>query len=447
MIRELDASVTAEFEDLGEISLKNIVRPVAAYRTYSIDRNSGSNKAAPFHEKPVVAVLPFDNMSEVPGQQYFADGITENIITNLSRFRDLSIIARNSTFAYRGKAISIDKIGLQLGARYILEGSVQRTADRVRVTAQLIEAATGKHLWAGRYDRQVEDIFAVQDEIAETIVGTLASGYGGRISKAWEGRPDRAGVRSFQAFDRFLLGMQSFDLFTRESVVHARELFLETIQLDPQYAKALAKLAWTHIIDVLYGWSSSEERSWELAWEFANRAVVSDDDEPWGHWARAGCYVNQRQHDRAITEFEHAIALNPNDADVLSDMAWCLSYAGRAKDAIELALRAIRLNPHYPSWYSLQLGAIYFDARLYEKAVATFEALPSLETALARLYLAASYAALDQVNDARQTLDTAREIDSRVTISHWTSPQQAPYRRHEDVEHFRHFLAKAGVPQ
>ena len=442
--------VGADFENAGEHEMKNIAKPVRIYRwtdgaTDPQPVTPGAEDALPLPDKPSIAVLPFDNMSGDPEQEYFSDGITENIITDLSRFRDLIVIARNSTFAFKGMGANIQDVSRELGARYILEGSVQRSTDRVRITAQLIDGHTGGHLWAERYDRQLEDIFAVQDDVTEMIVGTLASGYGGRLRKAWQRRTERKATENFQAFDCFMRAMDTVN-FTKDDTRRAGELFEEAIRLDPNYAKAYAKLAWVHIIDAAYGWSEDYDGSMAKGLEFATKSLEADDSESWAHWALAGYYWNNGRHDLALSELDEAIELNPNDAEVLTDIGLCLSYAGRAEEGLESAHKAMRINAHSPEWFLMQLGQIYFDARQYEQAVTTLENLRSLETTLTRLYLAASHAALDQSSKAEEAIERVLELDPLATLEKWANVNLAPYADQKDLEHFRENLRKAGLP-
>ncbi len=442
--------VGADFENAGEHEMKNIAKPVRIYRwtdgaTDPQPVTPGAEDALPLPDKPSIAVLPFDNMSGDPEQEYFSDGITENIITDLSRFRDLIVIARNSTFAFKGMGANIQDVSRELGARYILEGSVQRSTDRVRITAQLIDGHTGGHLWAERYDRQLEDIFAVQDDVTEMIVGTLASGYGGRLRKAWQRRTERKATENFQAFDCFMRAMDTIH-FNKDDIRRAGELFEEAIRLDPNYAKAYAKLAWVHIIDAAYGWSEDYDGSMAKGLEFATKSLEADDSESWAHWALAGYYWNNGRHDLALSELDEAIELNPNDAEVLTDIGLCLSYAGRAEEGLESAHKAMRINAHSPEWFLMQLGQIYFDARQYEQAVTTLENLRSLETTLTRLYLAASHAALDQSSKAEEAIERVLELDPLATLEKWANVNLAPYADQKDLEHFRENLRKAGLP-
>ncbi len=446
VFEQIQGKLSFAFDDLGNHTLKNIVGPVRVYRLSG--RTAGPSRVAPGRElpaKPSIAVLPFVNMGGDAKQDYFADGITENIITSLSRFRDLFVIASNSSFAYRGKATKIQEVSRELGVRFVLEGSVQRSGDRIRITAQLIDGATGGHLWVEHYDRNTKDLFKVQDEVTETIVGTLGTSYGGRLRKAWRGRTEGADTRSLQAFDQFQRGVELADRFTREDCWAAREFLRKAIELDPNYGRAYAKLAWLHLFDVMYGWSENAGESLAQAREFAALAVRRDDDEAWGHWALGACNLLNGNVDRAIPEYQRAVELNPNDADVLANYGSCLSYAGRATEGLEVEHRAMRLNPHFPEWYLVMLGQIYFDLRRYEDAIGTLERLCATDTSSAFLYLAASQAASGRVDDARKTFGRAMEIDPRATVKQ--SISLFPYKNSADLEHFLSGLRKAGRPE
>jgi adenylate cyclase len=435
------------FDDLGAHEVKNIATPVHVFRV-QVD---ASSVAVPFAMplpcvKPSIAVLPFTNMSRDTSEDYFADSITENIITNLSRFRDLAVIARHSTFAYKGKRVTIREVSRALGVRYILEGSVQMSGSRVRIVAQLIDGDSSEHLWTERYDRPAENVFAVQDEVTETIVGTLATGYGGRLRKAWRGRAIGAGQRQFQAFDYFLRGIEHEDRFTKEDNRRARQYFGKAARLDPHYAKAIAKLAWSHTFDALFGWSSDSDKSWAKALKFATMSVKRDDDEAWGHWALGGYYLFRGQLDLAYSEYRRAIDLNPNDADILADFAYCLSYSGQPDKSLEMVKRAMRLNPHYPEWYAEALGHAQYESRKYKHAAATLTNLRTIDTVLVHLYAAASYAALGHVEAAQTSIRRALAIDPQANLERWTRSEKTPYKSAKDLERFRYHLRKAGLP-
>jgi adenylate cyclase len=438
--------IATDFDDLGAQALKNIAEPVHAYRVIGTPRVSAA-AAGSHDDKPSIALMPFINMSGDPTQDYISDGITENIIAGLSRFRDLLVIASNSTFAYKGKAVRIQDVSRALGVRFVLEGSVQKSSDRIRITAQLIDGMTGQHLWSERYDRGVEDIFAVQDDVTEMIVSRLATAYGGRLRKAWQGRTANIGLQSLRAYDYHQRGMDTYNRFSKDNVVEARIWFQKAIELDPGYGKPYAKIAWTHMTDVNMGWSGNVADSLAKAQEFANLAIAHDDDEGWGHWALAGYHLYRGQHDRAISEYKRAIELNPNDADVLNDFGQCLSYAGRAAEGVQVVRKAMRLNPHHPEYWEMQFGPILFDARQYEEAIATLESLHSLDTIFAWLYLAASHAALGHEEQARDTVARIHGLDPSATLAQCTAPSMAPYKNPADLQHFRENLRKAGLPE
>jgi adenylate cyclase len=433
-------------EDLGERTLKNIARPVQVYR---VSATAAPTRASPAAiESPLsIAVLPFDNMSGTPEQGYIGDGIAENVITDLSRFRDLTVIARNSSFAYKGRSTRVQDIRRELGVDYILEGSVRRAGDRIRITAQLVETATGRHVWAERYDRHVDDLFAVMDDVTERIVGTLGTTYGGRLRKAAGERAAGAGPTSFRAFDHFVQGMEQLNRFTKESVVRAIAHFDQAVAINPRYAKADAKIAWSHLTDLFFGWSADEAVSAARAHAAAEAAVRADDAEAWSHWALAGCAMYRRQHDSALAAMRRAVELNPNDADVLTDMGLFCTYGGRAEEGLGFALKAMRINPHYPEYYAAQLGQIYFDARRYEDAVRTLESVRTLDTPVMRVYLAASHAALGHDDATRATVARLLADEPAATVAHWTSPVLAPYRDDRDREHLAQHLRKAGLPE
>ena len=443
----IGTKVKVRLEELGTQSLKNIAEPVRAYRVVGTPTVVVA-ASKPVTEKPSIAVLPFANLSGDATQNYIGDGITENIITDLARFHDLFVIASNSTFAFKGKPVKIQEVSRELGVLYVLEGSAQISGDRVRISAQLIEGATGRHLWAERYDRRTEDIFALQEDIAEKIVGALATAYGGRLRKAWQKRGAALGARNLQALDYFLRGMEFLNRFNREDNKRAQEAFCKAFELEPNYGKPIAKLAISHMIDVVWGWSKDPTKSWDEAWKLVNLALERDDDEPWCHWALSVYYLNKLgDHDRALSEMQKALELNPGDADVMIDHAWILNYIGRTQEAVEWALKAMRLNPHYPEWYVMQLGPIYYDARRYDDAIRTIESLRNFETIWTDFYLAASHAQLGHETQARRALQGALKFDPQATISAWITAENVPYRDSSYSEHLREGLRKAGLPE
>ena len=343
---------------------------VAASLAYAVVQKWRADALVSLGDKPSIAVLPFVNMTGDHAQDYLSDGITENIITGLSRFRDLSVISSESTFAYKGKALRIQDVASELRVAFVLEGSVQKSSTRVTITAQLIDGLTGAHLWAERFDRNVEDVATVLDDLTEKIVVALAAGYRGRLSKAWRRRAERTSRRISRPMIIFSAVWNAFD-FTKGFSATAIKWFEKAIERDPSYGKPYAKIAWAHLVDVWLGWSEDPSFSMAEALKFATAAIQHDDDEAWGYWALAGYHSFGGDHDRAISEYQRALELNPNDADVLNDFGLCLSYAGRATEGVEVVHKAMRLNPHYPDYWVMQLGPIYFNARRYEDAIST----------------------------------------------------------------------------
>lgn len=444
----VEGKLACGFDFLGEQQVKNIAKPVRVYRVRSdikpISQPSASGPSLP--NKPSIAVLPFVNMTGDHAHDYLGDGITENIITGLSRYRDLSVIASYSTFSYKGKALKIQDVARELGVRFVLEGSVQKSSTRVTITAQLIDGLSGVHLWAERFDRGVEDITTVLDELTEIIVAELATTYGGRLGKAWRGRVERTSPQNFQAYDYFQRGIDVFNLFTKGCTATAIQWFEKAIDRDPSYGKPYAKIAWAHLVDVWLGWSEDTEFSMAEALKFATAAIQHDDDEAWGYWAMAGYHMFGGDHDRAISAYQRALELNPNDADVLNDFGQCLSFAGRATEGLEIVHKAMRLNPHYPVYWIMQLGPIYFDARRYEDAISTLEKLHSKEIGI-QLYLAASQAALGHTDQARATMASVIELDPLATLERLAPTFLAPYKNASDRDHLRENLVKAGLPE
>lgn len=431
------------------------VAPIAASATVEPDvQNEGPSDDPPLTlpANPSIAVLPFTNLSADPEQEIFADGLTEDIITDLSRFRDLFVIASNSCFVYKGMAVRIQEVSHELGVQYVLEGSVQKSGGQVRISVQLIDGRTARHLWAQRYDRELEDLFKVQNEITQMVVGTLASGYGGRLRKAWQTEAIRAAAggqrarpRSILAFDCFMRGLDSVDQSTWEGLMKGRELFRRAVELDPGYSRAWGKLAWTYLLELADGWADDPAGTLKQARAHALRGIDADDNESWAHWPLSAYYFHSGRFDLGLVELEKAVELNPNDADILVDHGYYLSYLGRAKEGLAIALKAMRLNPHYPEWYVVNLIQIYYDAGEYENAIAAFARLHT-ETALALVYLSASYAALDRLDEARTSVARLSTLDPGATLKKWTNPTISPYKLPEDSDRFRKDLQKAGLP-
>lgn len=366
------------FENMGKREVKNIDRPVRVWRwapdAATAAPGSGEEPAAlPLPDKPSIAVLPFDNMSGDPQQEYFADGITEDIITGLSRFHTLFVIARNSTFVYKGRGVRVPDVGRELGVRYVVEGSVRKSERRVRVNAQLVDAETGKHVWAERYDRDLDDIFAVQDEITQAVVSTLP----GRLESAgWE-RAKRKRTANMTAYDYVLLGLERFNRFSRDDNLQARRMFQAAIGLDASYARAHALLASTYIWD-LFIYAESDQ-SLDLAFEAAGTALTLDDEDGWSNAILGFALFLRGQDEEAEIQFRRAVSLNPNDADAIAFMANALTYLGQWEEALECIVKAKRINPFPPAYYHWYHALALYSAREYAQAIRAIKRIRSLD--------------------------------------------------------------------
>ncbi len=346
----------AGFADTGEKNLKNITRPVRVWQWLPVALASTAPAAAdaplPLPNKPSIAVLPFDNMSGDPEQEYFSDGISEDIITGLSALRWLFVIARNSSFTYKGRAVDVKDVARDLGVRYVLEGSVRKAGERVRVTAQLIEATTGNHVWAHRYDRHLDDIFDLQDEITQTIVGAIEP----ELAVAERERVVREKPNSFDAWDRYQRGLWHHYRFTKEDNAEAQTLFRQAIELDPSLSRAYADLAHAGYWDVLLGFTDEPEATLEWADEAGRKALTLDDKDPVAHWALGRVRVLRGDLDRAIAELDTAIHINPSYAHAYYGLSFAQTLAGMTDEALENNKMAIRLSPHDPSLWTFYAG-------------------------------------------------------------------------------------------
>ncbi len=396
-------------------------------------------------------MLHFDNMSGDQEQTYFSDGITEDIITELSRFRTLFVIARNSSFTFRDKDVDVKEVGQKLGVQYVVEGSVRKAANRVRITAQLVDTETGHHLWAERYDRELEDIFAVQDEITQTIVSILP----GRLEDAGRERAQRKLTANMTAYDFVLLGMERLRRLTRETNIEARDLFQMAVELDPQYARAHANLAWTHVAEVFMVdlWS---EKPLEKALESIETALALDDDDSWYHAVLGQILFGLGRDEEAEVHFRRGVILNPNDAETAAVMAPILVYFGRCQEGLDWIAKAKRLNPFPPPLYHWWHALALYSIHDYEQAINTIKITGRINRR-ARAYLAACYAQLNSMNEANaemeKFLDDSRSVlresgnDPIATVLEQVSEWANRYRVPSDREHFLDGLRKAGLPE
>ena len=431
------------YEYLGEHPVKNISEPVRVYR---IETELKSNvldleKKVKLPEKPSIAVLPFTNMSGDTEQEYFSDGITEDLITDLSKISALFVIARNSVFTYKGKAVKVEEVGRELGVHYILEGSVRKAGDKVRITAQLVDATTGGHLWAERYDRNFQDIFALQDEVTQKIVSVLAV-------KLTEDEKERRACKcqttcNTEAYDHFLRGLDYFYSFTNKTNHQARKMFEKAAEIDPQYALAYSMQGNTHLMEWSLGWSQ-DRRKIERAFELAQRSIALDDSLPEPHELLGNIYLWQKQHDHAIAELKKAISLDPNNADWLAGLGGVLVWADRAEEAIEVIKQAMYLNPIYPPHYLWNLGHAYLLTERYGEAIETFKRALTRNPDFwpSHILLAASYSALGRIDDARAEAAETLRINPEFTLESWR--HKCPFKNPEELNRRFEKLRKAG---
>ena len=398
-------------------------------------------------DRPSIAVMPFTVLSDHSDQQHFTDALTKSITSALARFKDLLVIASFSTFTYKDSAPSLTQVRRELGVRYIVEGSVQFAGDQLRVTAQLIDTQTQGHVWTERYQRSIDDIFQVQDDVTERIVGSIANSYGGRVRTAWNAASTDKRTPHYQAFDFFQRGLNCLEAFDSVRSTEAIENFNKALEIDPTYAKPMAKLSWVYLLGAIEGWASDYEASFEMGWEAAQKAMKLDPTEAWSHWAMAGCLFYQGEQERGMTALEKAHQLNPNDADILFDLGYYQGLCGDHEHALDNALKALRLNPHYPLWYLMELVQIYFDARRYEDATATYRRIAENRLPAVALFAGASYAALGQFEQASDAIAEALALDPASSIERWTDRKMLPYRLAEDLSHFADNLRLAGLPE
>ncbi len=430
------------FEYLGEHEVKNIKEPVRVYRVLM-----GTDAPKPLVEKqlelpdrPSIAVLPFTNMSGDPDQEYFSDGITNDIITDLSKFRDMFVVASNSTFTYENKPTKVQEVSRELGVRYVLEGGVQKSGDQVRINVQLIDATTGQHLWAERFDRSMDDIFAVQDEITEKIVATVYI----RLDSAVRRQAMRKPTESMEAYYLHMRAREIWHRWGKENNDEARRLWGKAIELDPEYAIAYGGLAWTLSHDYVY--YGGDRESLEQAFEAAQKAVSLDSEHYMTQWTFGFVLLQKRLYNQAMASYENALALNTNQADLMAEMANALTRVGRPQDAIEQMKQAMRLNPFSPNWYTWFLGLAYYHAGQYEEAIEAHK--PLLHSGWhynLHLRLAASYAQLGSLDEARAQAAEALKLNPDFSIA--TFIKTEAYKNPSDLEHYLDGLRRAGLPE
>jgi len=432
--RKLDLA----FEDLGEHQLKNIAYPVRVYRLHA-GATAAAEAAPAGPAKPAIIVLPFSNMSGDPEQEFFADGLTEDILTELSRFRELLVISRNTAFKYKGQAVDVRKVAREIGVQYVVEGSVRKSGKRMRVTVQLIDAETDKHLWAERYDRDLEDIFDLQDEVTNAIVAVLP----GRVEDATRDRAARKRPDSLAAYECVATAKTLHHRSVRSDNEKAMGLIERAIKLDPKYAHAHAWKACIVGQQVTYGWCDPEAGVKVIEEELTTAAALDDNDSD-VHRVLAALRLRGNDHERAAYHQQRALSLNPNDDLIVVQQGELLTWLGQAEEGIEWIRKAMRLNPYHPARFWAHLGRAYFVARRYAEAA---DAVLHISTLYA-FHLASLAACYAQMGDAAAAATYARNALAHkpdFSIERDYLPA-LHYKRESDLAHHREALAKAGLP-
>jgi adenylate cyclase len=434
-----------DFVDSGYHDVKNIERPVHIWTWSPNDRMNDPIKIAAETppqppNKPSIAVLPFDNISGDPEQGYFADGITEDIITDLSKVSGLFVIARNSSFAYKGKTPDIRKVSRELGVRYVLEGSVRRATDRIRINAQMIDGTTGGHLWAERYDRGLEDIFAVQDEVTRTIVNALRV----KLTAGEEERRESRGKVDPEAYDLLVRSRQAILQFSSLSSMEARSMLERAIEIDPGMAAAYASLSIIALTDFINQWNGATPDNLTQALELAQKAIDTDDTEPQGHYTLALALSWMRRLDEAERPAERAIELDPNSANAYTALGTIRDFQGRHEDALALYTRAHRLDPQFD--LSLHfLGRALLSLGRFEEAEIAFKRRLTLapRSDMTRFYLACLYGRIGRHEEARRYWREVLEVNPNFSIDHLR--RALPYRDPNLLDRLVEGLREAGV--
>ena len=432
-------------EYLGERSAKNIAEPIRVYRVEMTAEVGLPEmvKQTKLHDEPSIAVLPFLNMSGDPEQDYFADGIAEDIITALSKFRWLLVIARNTTFKYKGRSSDVKQIAGELGVRYLLEGSVRKAVNRVRITAQLINATTGIHIWAEHYDRELVDIFTVQDEITQNVISSIHP----KLDWAEIQRAQQKPAESLDAWDYVLRGRWHLRLYTAEGNYEARQLFKKALEVDPNYVPALTAMSFAYISELFFGWCEAPGKSIAEAVHLAKQALILDQFDPWVHCVMGLNYFISKEPDKAIPHFQEAIDLNPSFALAHGYLGGQLAYAGKSEEAIAEANKAIRLSPRDPELFHfyIAIGTAHFLAGRYSEAVAWSKKVIQEEPRVpaGHRLLAASYGHLGQTVEAIAALEGALRVAPHLSLA--TVRNAIHFRNPADSELYIDGLRKAGL--
>ncbi len=450
-----------DFESLGEQTLKGFDQPVRAFavqlrpgeqvpdsESNSVKSEIGADNAherpaLELPDKPSIAVLPFTNMSGDSEQEYFSDGISEDIITALSKISKLFVVARNSTFTYKGRAVDVKQVGWEQGVRYVLEGSVRRAGDRLRITAQLVDATTGHHLWAQRYDRVVQDVFELQDEITREVTSALQV----ELTEGEQARLWASGTQNLEAWELVIQIPELLDSHRRENLLKARCLAGQALQLDEHYATAWTLLGWSHWEEAFNGWSEDPDASLDLAMDAVSHSQSIDDSDPVTLALLALIHLSLRKYDEAFDFGEKAMAQGPSNSFVAGVAAQVPLYCNRPRDQLALLKKAMRLCPIDPAWYSGDVAWAYLLLDRSEDAIATAQTSIEIDPDYPFNYmvLAIAFAELERKQEARTAVENLLRIDPGYSLR--TFAESQPFRDAEVLDRHVEGLRKAGLPE
>ncbi len=466
--RHLSNGMSAMFEDMGEHRVRGFPEPVRTFRASPGELGQGERPpmpAAGFAEtgsriiaaRPIFVVLPFSNLSGDAQQEYFCHGLTNDLTTELSKFSSLSVVSSTTALAYKSGQVSIQTARRDLDARYVLEGSVQKTADRIRINVQLIETVNDNHLWAKRFDRDTADVLVLQDEIIENVVAALAL----KVEAEERERAMRKATVNLSAYDAFLKGsylwlQHSNTDESKKTMLNARKWLVEATTLDPNYARAWAWLSLTYIQEWLRSWGGKS--ALDQAGRLVKKAIMIDASDYHIHWVLAYYDLNSRNFDLALSEYEVAVSLNPNDANLLAEFAEAQVYVGDLDKGLELTRLALRMNPNMFDWYRVDIAWMRYLKREYAAAIDEINrlAMPNADAqfilAAAQAQVASRRAAENQAELSGLAQALAREAlrNALARIPRWTinkEQRRSPFRRPEDLEHWLSGLRMAGLPQ
>jgi adenylate cyclase len=485
VVDHVKGKVASDFADQGEQEVKNIPEPIHVFRVVMQPEAAGESAVAikpkgwwrsplpaavavlaivglgimvwqpwapdvepaslegmafPLPDKPSVAVLPFLNLSGDAAQDYFVDGVTEDVITELARFPEIFVIARTSSFTYKDKAVPVGQIAEELGVRYVVEGSVRRDDANLVITVQLIDATSGRHLWAERYQRPTSEFQALGNELVQAIVSTLA----GRVEDARQRIASRKGTNSLSAYELTLQGFALLDDYSKASNLEARKRFEHALALDPQYVRAYQGYSQTHVLDYLFDWSDDSQLSLRLGREAAIKAVKLDNADYRSHFALGWVYLHEKRFEEALAEFEEGLSLNPSDARSLAEAGSALTFLGEMEKAVEQIQKAMRYDPFHPDWYFGFLGWAYYFLKDYDEALRITSRISSPTAGDHRL-LAAIYARLGDLESAQAHAGKVLEAEPDFKVSIFADTMS--FRDPAILQDYLEGLIEAGLPE